>query len=57
MIKERMIMLIVAIVSALCVIWAIEVMTNGMAVLLVFNTLFSLYVMIFKLDTKEKGRE
>ena len=42
-------MLITALASALCVIWAISIPANYMTLLLVLNTLFSLYVLCFKL--------
>lgn len=51
--KEKLIILIVTIISALCVIWAINVKAYIMAVLLLFNTLFSLYVFAFKLKDKD----
>lgn len=51
--KDKIMMLIVTIISALCVVWAINVKAPVMAVLLVFNTLFSLYVLAFKLKDKD----
>lgn len=51
--KEKLIMLIVTIISALCVVWAINVKAFIMAVLLLLNTLFSLYVLVFKLKDKD----
>ena len=50
--KDKKIMLITALVSALCVVWAITIPAYGMAVALVLNTLFSLYVFAFKMKNK-----
>ena len=47
--KERILMLITAIASALEVVWAITIPAPFMAILLILNTLFSLYVFAFKL--------
>ena len=42
-------MLVTALASAACVVWAFTIPAYGMAGALVLNTLFSLYVFAYKL--------
>jgi len=51
--KGKIIMLATAFVSALCVVWAINVSLYALAIALIANALFSLYVFKYKLDDKE----
>jgi len=49
MAKGKTIMLITALVSALCVIWAVCIKSYGMAVALALNAVFTVYVITKKL--------
>ena len=52
--RDKKIMLTTAFVSALCVVWAVTVPAMFMAAALVCNTLFCLYVAIYKFNGSEK---
>lgn len=47
--SDKSFMLVTALLSALCVIWAICIKTYGMAALLIVNTVYS-FVMAFKIN-------
>ena len=49
--SDKILMLIVAFVSILCVIWAFGVPSMGMAVALLLNAILSVYL-AFKLEKK-----
>lgn len=49
MVKGKTIMLITALVSALCVIWAVCIKSFGMAVALALNTVFIFYIIAKKM--------
>jgi len=52
--KDQLLMLAVAIISILCVFWAYTVPARNMALALIVNAIFSLYVCFFKLKDSEK---
>ncbi len=47
--SDKSFMLIAALLSALCVIWAICIKSYGMAAALIINTIYS-FVMAFKIE-------